>query len=173
MARLEDGSGRSFPLSGPVVKVGRDPTNDIVLDDDRQVSRRHAELRLRGDQWVLTDLNSRNGTRVNDRAVRLLPLVDGDRLQVGRATFAFIAGDDPNATEADLVREVHATGLLSEREREVVALVALGLADKEIGERLHISTSTVRSHLDRIANKTALRRRTELRRLAEELGLVP
>jgi DNA-binding NarL/FixJ family response regulator len=61
---------------------------------------------------------------------------------------------------------------LSERERQVLALVAEGLTDKEVAERLFISASTVRSHLDRIGEKTGLRRRTELTRLAVDLGIV-
>jgi len=55
---------------------------------------------------------------------------------------------------------------LSKRERELVDLVAEGLTDKEIAEKLFISIRTVRSHLDRIRDKTGARRRAELTRLA-------
>ena len=60
---------------------------------------------------------------------------------------------------------------LSERERQILALVARGLTDRQIGERLFISTSTVRSHLDRISKKTGLRRRGA-HMLAVDLGVV-
>jgi DNA-binding NarL/FixJ family response regulator len=52
--------------------------------------------------------------------------------------------------------------LLSEREREVVALVIQGLRNKDIGERLFISEITVRHHLTAIFNKLCLSSRFEL-----------
>ena len=55
---------------------------------------------------------------------------------------------------------------LTPRERELVALVADGLTDSQIAERLFISIRTVRSHLDRIRDKTGARRRADLTRLA-------
>ncbi len=63
-------------------------------------------------------------------------------------------------------------GLLSGRERELVALVAQGKTDAEIAERLFISVSTVRTHLDRIRDKSGYRRRADLTRLALREGIV-
>ena len=61
---------------------------------------------------------------------------------------------------------------LSARERELVTLVARGRTDTQIAEQLYISVRTVRSHLDRIRDKTGCRRRADLTRLALETGLV-
>jgi non-specific serine/threonine protein kinase len=61
---------------------------------------------------------------------------------------------------------------LSKREREMVTLVAQGRTDAEIAAQLYISVRTVRSHLDRIRDKTGCRRRTDLTRLALTAGLV-
>jgi DNA-binding NarL/FixJ family response regulator len=80
------------------------------------------------------------------------------------------ASDDQNATEVGGGTKSTARDL-SAREREVVTLIAQGLTDREIGEQLFISVSTVRSHLDRVADKTGYRRRAELTRLALELGV--
>ena len=55
---------------------------------------------------------------------------------------------------------------LSRREKELLALVAEGLTDNQIAEKLFISVRTVRSHLDRIRDKSGCRRRAELTRLA-------
>jgi predicted ATPase/DNA-binding CsgD family transcriptional regulator len=63
-------------------------------------------------------------------------------------------------------------GKLSPRERELVILVAQGATDAQIAERLYISVRTVRSHLDRIRDKTGCRRRADLTRLALQAGLV-
>jgi DNA-binding NarL/FixJ family response regulator len=57
---------------------------------------------------------------------------------------------------------------LSAREREVLSLLAAGERDQDIAEALSISVRTVRSHLDRIRDKTGRRRRSELTRLAIE-----
>lgn len=62
---------------------------------------------------------------------------------------------------------------LAQRECEVVRLVAAGRTDAEIAQELGIATSTVRSHLDRIGQKTGARRRPALVRLARRLGLGP
>lgn len=60
---------------------------------------------------------------------------------------------------------------LSARERELLRLLASGRTDKQIAAELVISVRTVGSHLDRIRDKTGRRRRPELTRLADELGL--
>ncbi len=63
-------------------------------------------------------------------------------------------------------------GQLSPREQELVTLVAQGNTDAQIAGQLFISISTVRSHLDRIRDKTGCRRRADLTRLALQAGLV-
>jgi DNA-binding CsgD family transcriptional regulator len=61
---------------------------------------------------------------------------------------------------------------LSARERDLVTLVAQGRTDAQIAAQLYISIRTVRSHLDRIRDKTGGRRRADLTRLALTEGLV-
>jgi DNA-binding CsgD family transcriptional regulator len=61
---------------------------------------------------------------------------------------------------------------LSARERELVILVARGATDAQIAAQLYIAVSTVRSHLDRIRDKTGCRRRADLTRLALQAGLI-
>ena len=63
-------------------------------------------------------------------------------------------------------------GKLSARERELVTLVAQGRTDAQIAAQLYISVRTVRTHLDRVRDKTGCRRRADLTRLALESGLV-
>jgi DNA-binding CsgD family transcriptional regulator len=71
----------------------------------------------------------------------------------------------PAAAEPGLPR-------LSARERELVTLIAQGRTDAQIAEQLFISVRTVRSHLDRIRDKTGCRRRADLTRLALQASLV-
>ena len=61
---------------------------------------------------------------------------------------------------------------LSARERELVSLVAQGRTDAQIAAQLYISIRTVRSHLDRIRDKTGCRRRADLTRLALSTELI-
>ena len=83
-------SGEVFPLSGDEVTIGRDSGCDIFLDDVT-VSRRHATIAL-GEQAVLQDLGSLNGTYVNRRRIdEAEALVDGDELQIGKFRLAYIA----------------------------------------------------------------------------------
>jgi predicted ATPase/DNA-binding CsgD family transcriptional regulator len=65
-----------------------------------------------------------------------------------------------------------ALGNLSARERELVTLIARGRTDAQIAAELYISIRTVRSHLDRIRDKTGCRRRADLTRLALAAGLI-
>ena len=64
------------------------------------------------------------------------------------------------------------SGRLSVRERELIALVAQGKTDAQIVGKLFISISTVRSHLDRIRDKSGCRRRADLTRLALQEGII-
>jgi hypothetical protein len=75
---------REVPLTAEPITVGRDPKNDIVLDD-RRVSRRHAEIRLRLGRYTLYDLQSTNGTFVNGRRIAEMVLSHDDRITIGGA----------------------------------------------------------------------------------------
>jgi uncharacterized protein YraI len=61
-------AGKGFPISGDKMTFGRDPDSDISWDDS-QVSRYHAQLVRQGDQLILEDLESTNGTLVNGKPI--------------------------------------------------------------------------------------------------------
>jgi diguanylate cyclase (GGDEF)-like protein len=88
--------GRVFPLAPGVNVVGRSPSADLTLADD-EVSRIHAWVTLRGapgNEVVLEDKDSTNGTFVNDQAIvgptRLMP---GDRISIGNHVLKLVAMD--------------------------------------------------------------------------------
>jgi hypothetical protein len=83
---LPDGS-RVVLGTEPVV-IGRLPECSVVLSDPN-VSRRHAELRRQGNEVVLADLRSTNGTRVNGVPVHEKVLADGDEISVGTTALRF------------------------------------------------------------------------------------
>lgn len=80
--------GQSFPLFNET-PLGREPTNAIVIQDET-VSGRHALLMRDGRHWLIRDLGSTNGTRVNRRLVRgTARLKAGDVIEVGRVSLRF------------------------------------------------------------------------------------
>lgn len=79
---------RPYPLAKDALTIGRLDSCDIALSD-AGVSRKHAEVRREGDEWVVIDLNSTNGTVVNGTAVRRHRLAPGDRIEVGETTIEF------------------------------------------------------------------------------------
>ncbi len=89
-ARLIDRTyQRAYDLAGTLVTIGRESSNDIVVQDIN-ASRRHAELRLNTQGiWVITDLSSMNGTLVNGVSVASHPLYPGDVVTIGKTDFAF------------------------------------------------------------------------------------
>lgn len=87
MLEVTTAAGRELvPLEGDRSSIGRDPANDVVLTGDATVSRRHAEIVHDAEAWLLCDLGSANGSRVNGERVRgTVVLRDGDEIQLGQA----------------------------------------------------------------------------------------
>ena len=70
-------------IDGESFVIGRSEACDLVLGD-QTVSRRHAQLSRTSVGWLLSDLGSTNGTRVNGWRVKQVRVRPGDRVQVGR-----------------------------------------------------------------------------------------
>ncbi len=100
-----DGKQTAFALDGEAFEVGRGKEAAIRIDEPL-VSRSHARIERRAEEWVLRDLDSTNFTRVNGQRVRSeRVLCDGDELQFGRARCRFVlgpaAGDAGTPSQAD------------------------------------------------------------------------
>jgi pSer/pThr/pTyr-binding forkhead associated (FHA) protein len=83
-------TGETFPVEGERITVGRRPDCDIFLDDVT-VSRDHALLVKRGEEWFIDDLGSLNGTYVNRGRIESHRLSDGDELQIGKYKLAYLS----------------------------------------------------------------------------------
>jgi two-component system, cell cycle response regulator len=77
--------GEMYRVEGPEIVIGRASGANIRLNDDG-ISRRHARLLQVGNQVLIEDLNSSNGTLVNGEQVKQLALHDGDKIRVGSTT---------------------------------------------------------------------------------------
>ncbi len=88
--RVLDGAdrGRVFETAQTPITIGREEGNSIQLNDER-VSRFHLKIQLDHEDLVLTDLESTNGTKVNNEEVQLRILRYGDMISVGRSTLLF------------------------------------------------------------------------------------
>ena len=83
------GVGQTFSLGSNEVLIGRDPDNDIFLDDVT-VSRRHAVIKDQPSGLELVDTGSLNGTYVNRERVESITLGDRDELQIGKFKMVYI-----------------------------------------------------------------------------------
>lgn len=81
--------GAPFRLSEDIVNVGRMNDNDLTVDDP-YVSRYHVQLRRRGGDYLLFDINSSRGTLVNGVRVREHTLRSGDVIDIGRSRLIYM-----------------------------------------------------------------------------------
>jgi len=80
-----------LPLDRDAVTIGRRADNDVVVDSPR-MSRTHARIERRGNDFLLRDLNSINGTSVGGRKIHEHWLKDGESIEIGGARMVFKAG---------------------------------------------------------------------------------
>lgn len=88
--RVLDGAdrGRVYPDLNPPITIGREEGNTIQLNDER-ISRYHVKIQEDHNRLVITDLESTNGTKVNNEDVQLRILRFGDMIQLGRSVLLF------------------------------------------------------------------------------------
>ncbi|MBN1208070.1 MAG: GGDEF domain-containing protein [Myxococcaceae bacterium] len=86
--------GKKYVLDDQEHTIGRDENNQIVVELDN-VSRRHAKISTKQGRMFVEDLNSTNGTYLNDQEVHhAQPLRSGDLIKVGGSIFKFLDGDN-------------------------------------------------------------------------------
>jgi signal transduction histidine kinase len=121
--------GQRFDLQAPVVGVGRDARNAVHLHDS-EVSRRHAQIVQTGDIFELRDLQSSNGTFVNDERIEQYVLKSGDRVLMGRTLMIYTGNEDWSSV--DLAEEVD----IIDRNRPAVGSRIISSISQEQGSRL-------------------------------------
>src|SRR5579871_6316261 len=82
-----------FPVETGVFVVGRSSGCNLVVPH-ASVSRRHAEIQVLGDCVTVVDLDSRNGTYINDARIQTSALAVGQKVTFGGVPFVLMSGDD-------------------------------------------------------------------------------
>lgn len=102
-----DLEGTVFELSKPIITLGRRADNDVATPADRRVSRFHAQLSQRGQEWLLEDLGSANGTFVGQRKIHGPTVIrPGDRFRMGH-TWLTMVPEPVRTSEAEALQKVH------------------------------------------------------------------
>ncbi len=100
--------GTRHLLGNETIVLGRGDDCDITVVD-HSVSRRHVRFDLDIDGYLVTDLDSTNGSFVNDTPARRTPLADGDYVRVGNCLYRFLAGGN---VEAEYHEELYRLAIL-------------------------------------------------------------
>jgi pSer/pThr/pTyr-binding forkhead associated (FHA) protein len=171
---------REFEIRADPFVIGRGSDVDLQLHDGN-VSRRHAAFHIEDGQATVEDLQSLNGTFVNRQPiVGRAALTVGDRIALGSCQLRLVRASAsemlapsritlPTSESPDRAGSLAA---LSPREREVFALFAEGLSQREIAGNFGVSIKTVETYRTRIGQKLGIRSRAELIRCALAAGIL-
>jgi pSer/pThr/pTyr-binding forkhead associated (FHA) protein len=160
-----------FPLRSGVWIIGRSKDCDVVVRHP-SVSRHHAKIVVKNGRARLTDLDSRNGTWLDDKAVaRSEALAAGQELRLGKIPFAILQWNAPERKESQL-EEITAPcdsdqaedprAQLSPAERRVLDEIWEGGTVKEIAAKLSLRPGTVHNHITAIYEYFGVHSRAEL-----------
>ncbi len=113
---------KEYPFLKDSVTIGRDEDNGIVIDN-LAVSSYHAKIDKVGSDYIVTDLQSTNGTFVNDQKVVSHKLSHGDNIIIGKHVILFVAADKGTGAEAaDEKAELDRTMMLdTAKQKELLA----------------------------------------------------
>lgn len=133
-------AARELMVQTDVVSFGRALDNLIPLEDDSGVSRYHAEIEATGDSFTIFDLDSRNGTTVNDEPIKERQLQDGDLICLGGSTIVeFHLSDTPwEAREARQLPEQDSSANV----RQIYASRPSYVANYDVAQTTAVDTSS-------------------------------
>lgn len=105
--------GKKYSLAQASTVIGRSTKVDIQIDEE-SISRSHAVIDNYGEEIMVRDLESTNGTYVNDRPIREQRLLDGDQVKIGRTIFKFLTGSNIEAAYHDEIYRLTTTDGLTQ-----------------------------------------------------------
>lgn len=139
------GSRKQFPLDKPVMSVGRHPDCHIVIEDS-SVSRFHSQITRDGNDFFLEDLDSRNGTYLNNsRLHQQVLLKDGDHIRICDFAFTFRNPPQTSVTStSDRSRSGRRDSMVGGSDATMVGSSLVVWDDERAGD----DGSTIMSHMD-------------------------
>lgn len=170
--------------------VGRRTSCEVLIADDAEVSRSHAELELVGEEWTVVDDGlSRNGTYVNGRRISgRKRLADGDVLRFGRTVVEYRCPSEGSTAMTSAAPEMPTVESLSETQRKILLALcrpykagrdfATPASNNEIAAEVFLSVDAVKTHLRTLFNRFEIgnlpqnQKRTRLVECAFQWGLV-
>lgn len=155
------GQQQIFALAGRLegVTIGRRPSSSIVLAEDDQVSRTHAQLELVGEDWTVADDGlSRNGTFVNRaRITQRRRLADGDVMRFGKSVVEYRSPKESTAAVTRPGSFAPLVDSLTEAQRKIVIALcrpykageqyATPASNNEISREVFLGIDAVKNHL--------------------------
>jgi pSer/pThr/pTyr-binding forkhead associated (FHA) protein len=143
----------SFPIGmGDTFMIGRQAANDIVIDNPA-VSFHHAKVESIGDEFLLIDLHSENGSFVNDQRIKAHWLVDGDIITIGKHSLLFSNPKNKNLPDKMSPSIVKTMQMDTEKFREL--LNRNGLKNPP-GAKTHSTPTPILAFLSERRKKLAL-----------------
>ena len=141
------GMGTRYALADSPMVLGRGNDCDIRIND-HSVSRRHARIQPGADGYYAVDLQSTNGTFVNDIPASICKLKDGDYLRVGNCIYRFLAGGN---VEAEYHEEIYRLTIIDALTDIHNKRYLLEFLDRELSRsaRYHRHLSLIMFDLDR------------------------
>jgi DNA-binding NarL/FixJ family response regulator len=166
-------AGKRLEVATEEFTIGRSDSSDVVLHD-KLVSRLHAILMRRGDVVLIEDLGSNNGTYVNEERLHTIrQLQHGDTIALGTSRILF---EDPSLASEDTTavadQAMFTPQSFTQRQLQVLRLIARGLSNKQVAERLFVSERTVKAYLSSIFEKLDVTNRSGAITAALRLGLI-
>ncbi|QBD75404.1 response regulator transcription factor [Ktedonosporobacter rubrisoli] len=150
------------------------PTSRIAIlttFDDRELI--HAGLQAGALGYVLKDITAEQlATTIRATAQGQFLLHPEIASKILSPFAPIVEGTEARASISPPLVDIEASSQLTEREREILALLARGASNREISEKLYITGGTVKNHLSNILGKLGVRDRTQAALKARELGLM-
>lgn len=140
---IENSKERFFESEKNEISMGRSVNNDIMLRNSLS-SRKHCILSKKENEFIIKDLSSRNGTRVNGKLINEMTIRVGDIIQVGKATTITLASPEPSP--GDQRRAAFPTGVAKKTKPVPAPSLSMSMLHKPSQEE--VDHSKVRRILD-------------------------
>src|SRR5215510_13465570 len=131
--------GAIFAINEETLVIGRETSAGLSLAD-ASVSRRHSKIEKKDDGFVITDLESLNGTFVNDVPVRSRVLEHGDRVRIGDSQFLFLTHEGDSMSKSSDVK-IEETQVVSGSTVQIRFDHAIYLMGRDLSALMKVSTA--------------------------------